>query len=73
MARIREMKNPKILINTKHFEDFEKEIQAKVTNFKTGDNPTYEGIPIIKNDFVQPGNIFIYDDVLSTAMPPLNK
>jgi len=60
--KIREMKNPTILMNKTDFENFKKDIESKVDNLKVGLNPTYEGIPIKTNEFVEKGNIIVYDD-----------
>ena len=61
VKKIREMKNPTILINENDFEVFKKEIESKTT-VAVGDNPTYEGVPIKINNIIQSGNIVIYDD-----------
>ncbi len=66
--KIREMKNPAILMNDIDFENFKKEVESKVVNFKVGENPTYEGIPIKVNEFIEKGNIIVYDDV-AQAVP----
>ena len=50
-------------MNKTDFETFKKEVEAKVNNLKVGENPTYEGIPIKTKDFIEEGNIIIYDDV----------
>jgi len=60
--KIREMKNPTILMNENDFEDFKKEVESKTT-LKVGNTPTYEGIPIKTSDMIQKGNVFVYDDV----------
>ena len=60
--KIREMKNPIILMHETDFEVFKKEIESKTT-VVVGDNPTYEGVPIKTNNIIQSGNIVIYDDV----------
>lgn len=39
--------------------------ESKVNNFKVGDNPTYESIPIKTKDFIEQGNIIIYDDIMA--------
>ena len=60
--KIREMKNPTILMNENDFKFFKKEIESKTT-VVVGDNPTYEGVPIKTNNIIQSGNIVVYDDV----------
>ena len=60
--KIREMKNPTILMNENDFEVFKKEIESKTT-IVVGNNPTYEGVPIKTNNIIQSGNIVVYDDV----------
>lgn len=65
--KIREMKNPTILMNDVDFENFKKEVESKVVNFKVGANPTYEGIPIKVNEFIEKGNIIVYDDVVQAV------
>ncbi len=63
--KVREMKSPTILMNKTDFQTFKKEVEAKVNNLKVGANPTYEGIPIKTKDFIEQGNIIIYDDVMT--------
>ena len=60
--RIREMKNPTILMNENDFEWFKKEIELKTT-IEIGSNPTYQGIPIKKSQTIEKGNFVVYDDV----------
>jgi hypothetical protein len=60
--KIREMKDPTILMNETDFEVFKKEIELKTTVI-VGDNPTYEGVPIKTNQLIEKGNVIIYDDV----------
>lgn len=62
IKKIREMKNPTILMNETDFEVFKKEIELKTT-IVVGDNPTYEGVPIKTNNMIQSGNIVVCDDV----------
>lgn len=50
-------------MNTTDFENFKKEVESKVVNFKVGLNPTYEGIPIKISDLIEVGNLVVYDDV----------
>jgi hypothetical protein len=64
MQKVREMKNPTILMNTKDLETFIKQVEAQVNNFKVGTPPTYEGLPIIAIEHIEQGNIIIYDDVM---------
>ncbi len=63
MQKVREMKNPTILMNTKDLETFIKQVEAQVNNFKVGTPPTYERLPIIAREHIEQGNIIIYDDV----------
>jgi len=65
--KIREMKNPTILMNDIDFENFKKEVESKVVNFKVGANPAYEGVPIKVNEFIEKGNIIVYDDVVQAV------
>lgn len=65
IKKVREMKNPTILMNETDFKTFKKEVEAKVNNFKAGDKPTYEGIPIKTKYFIEQGNIIIYDDIMT--------
>jgi hypothetical protein len=60
--KIREMKNPTILMNENDFEVFKRGIESKTT-IVVGDNLTYEGVPIKTNNIIQSGNIVVYDDV----------
>lgn len=64
IKKIREMKNPTIVMNKTDFENFKKDVESKVVNLKVGLNPTYEGIPIKTSDIIERGNIVVYDDVL---------
>jgi hypothetical protein len=65
--KIREMKNPTIMMNKTDFENFKKDVESKVVNLKVGLNPTYEGVPIKTNDLIEIGNMVIYDDVLQAV------
>ena len=65
--KIREIKNPTILMNDIDFENFKKEVESKLVNFKVGTNPTYEGIPIKVNEFIEKGNIIVYDDIVQAV------
>lgn len=60
--KIREMKNPTILMNENYFDVFKKEIESKIT-VVVGNNPTYQGVPIKTSQTIEKGNIIIYDDV----------
>lgn len=62
--KIREMKNPTILMNETDFNNFFKVIESKVVDFKVGVNPTYEGIPIKFNYLMERGSVIVYDDIL---------
>ncbi len=68
IMKVREMKNPTILMNETDFENFKKELEAKVNNFKAGNNLTYEGVPIKTGVFIEKGNIIIYDDVMTNRL-----
>ena len=57
-----EMKNPTILMSSKDFEKLENELKEKITNFDAGNNPTFCGIPILKNDFTQNGYFVVFDN-----------
>jgi len=61
LKKIREMKNPTILMNETDFEVFKKEIESKTT-IVVGENPTYECVPIKTNNIIQRGNIIVSDD-----------
>jgi hypothetical protein len=61
--KVREMKNPNILMNTKDLEIFLKEIEDKVSNFQPIENPDYMGVPIKARDYIQKGDLIIYDNV----------
>jgi len=63
IKKVREMRNPKILMNSEDFTAFKIELESKVTNFKVGDKPTYEGIPIVVRDYVDKGTIIVFDDI----------
>jgi hypothetical protein len=64
MKRIREMKNPTILMNNKDLETFVEEVEAKVNNFKVGNNPTYAGIPLREAKHIEKGTFIIYDNIV---------
>lgn len=67
MQKIIEMKSPTILMSETDFENLKKDIESKVVGFKVGANPTYEGIPIKVNEFIENGNIIVYDDVVQAV------
>ncbi len=56
------MKNPTILMNPKDLEAFVEQVEAQVHNLKVGKNPMYQGIPISANEYIEEGNLIIYDD-----------
>lgn len=60
--KIREMKNPTILMNENDFEVFKNKIESKTT-IVVGNKPTYQGVPIKTNQIIEKGNIVVYDDV----------
>ena len=60
--KIREMKNPTILMNETDFEVFKKEVESKTTVI-VGNNPTYQNVPIKTSQIIEKGNIVVYDDV----------
>lgn len=62
IKKVRDMKNPTILMYEKDFEALKKEIESKTTII-VGKNPTYEGVPIKTNNIIQRGNVVVYDDV----------
>jgi hypothetical protein len=59
--KIRNMKNPVILMNDEDFEEHTKHLESKVANFKAGIFPKYAGIPIKTSGLVEKGKITIYD------------
>jgi hypothetical protein len=70
LKKIREMKNPNILINTEDFEEFKKSVESKVIGLKFGLYPTYEGIPIKGSDFIDRYTITIVDYKQPNIYPP---
>ena len=60
--KIREMKNPTILMNETDFEVFKKEVESKTT-VVVGNNPTYQGVPVKTSQIIEKGNFIVYDDV----------
>lgn len=65
IKKVREMKNPTILMHTKDFEAYKTELESTIQNFKVGENPTYQGIPVKTTDRIDRGTIFIYDNLCS--------
>ena len=62
-ARIEEMERPTILMNDIDIEEFIKEVESRVVNFKVvASNLTYEGKPIKANSLLRRGTIIVYDD-----------
>ena len=59
--KIKDMKNPTILMNNNDFECFKKQVELK-TNINIGDNPLYQGVPIKTSSLVDEGHIYVYDD-----------
>jgi hypothetical protein len=57
------MKNPVILMNPINFKNFKKELESKMQNFKVGNNPTYEGVPIKTRKYIKQGTVIVYDDI----------
>mgnify|MGYP003653226611 CR=1 FL=1 len=64
IARVKEMKNPTIVMNDKDLEVFIKQIENQVNNLNIGDNPTYEGIPIKGLKHIEQGKFIVYDGVV---------
>ena len=62
IKKVREMKNPIILMNSDDFYAFKTELESTIKGYKVGENPTYEGVPIKVTDIVKRGNIVVYDD-----------
>lgn len=62
IINIRKMKKPTILMNEKDFEEFEKNVELELVNFKSGNNPTYQGIPISTRYFIQRGEVIVFDN-----------
>jgi hypothetical protein len=60
--KIREMKNPTILMNENDFNVLKKDVESKTT-VVVGNNPTYQGVPIKTSQTIEIGNIVVYDDV----------
>ncbi len=64
IARVKEMKNPTIVMNDKDLETFIKQVESKVTNFNIGYPPTYEGIQIIGLKHIEKGKFIVYDGIV---------
>ena len=64
IARVKEMKNPTIVMNDKDLETFIKKAESEVNNLIIGDNPTYEGIPIIGLKHIEKGKFIVYDGIV---------
>lgn len=63
LAKVRQMKNPTIVMNNVDFDNFKNELALKVIGLKVGENPTFNGIPIKIREYIQSGNVIIYDDI----------
>lgn len=61
ISKIKEMKNPVIIMNNLDFEYFKDEVNFNTLN--ANNNPKYENIPIRKSIHINRGEIFIYDDI----------
>lgn len=61
--KISEMKNPTILMNKSDFDSFKERLESTVLNFKVGDKPTYQNIPIKVSTKIESGNIVVYDSL----------
>jgi hypothetical protein len=66
--KARELQNPIIIMNDKDLQDFIGLTETKVRNFKAGEAPTYEGIPMKGTATMERGNIAICDKPL--PLPP---
>jgi hypothetical protein len=62
--KVREMKNPTILMNSIDFENFIKELETKIPDFEAKKDLTYEGVPVKAGNFIARGNVVIYDQVI---------
>lgn len=69
IKKIQLMKHPTILMNIIDFDLFKKKLESNVVNFKLGEVPTYENIPIKTSDFVEIGTVIIYDNIFKEFMP----
>ena len=61
--KVKNMLNPNILMNESDFDGL-RELLESISNVKTGEFPTYEGMPISSNDNIQKGTIIIYDKII---------
>jgi hypothetical protein len=70
IKKVREMKNPTILMNSNDFEIFKKEIELKAQDFKIGDNPIikYQGVPIKTSEILEKGDVIVYDDASNNCL-----
>ena len=59
---VRKMKSPIILMNSEDLKEFIKKIESELYNFKVGENPTYENIPIKSHDHIEKGKFLVYDN-----------
>ena len=64
------MVNPIIVMHTKDLKAFIKQTEARVDNLKVGENPTYQGIPIKAREYVEKGQLIIYDDYIIPKIQP---
>lgn len=64
IKKVREMKNPTILMSEKDLETFIRELESKVNNFRAGENLTYRGMPIVTGKHIEQGTLIIYDDIV---------
>lgn len=61
IKKVREMKNPVIIINNKDFDNLKDKLESEIVNFKVGDYPRFQGIPIMPSIVVERGLVFVYD------------
>ncbi len=59
---VRKMKSPIILMNSEDLKEFIKKIESELYNFKVGENPTYQNIPIKSHDYIEKGKFLVYDN-----------
>lgn len=64
IARVKEMKNPTIVMNDKDLETFIKQVESQVNNLNIREHPKYEGIPIIGRKQIEQGKFIIYDGIV---------
>jgi hypothetical protein len=72
ITKIREMKNPVIVMNPLDFEEFKTKLELNNTNFIVSENPKFQGISIITRYHIEKGNIFIVDWLPNTGKLPTN-